>query len=131
MNDQSFGGDPIALRSTERARKTLAWRARAARQLRVDTFGPLIARELPWNLLLLLYVHEGQVRLNVTSIHTEVGAPMTTVLRWLSHLEEEGFINRVRHPNDGRIAYISLSSAGKGTLDFYFDAALSMGNPPL
>lgn len=122
---------PIASQSNEEARTELARRSRAARGHRVELFGSAIARELPWDILLLLYVHHERARLKVSSIFAEVGGPPTTVLRWLKHLDAKGFIAREPHPSDQRIMFVKLSRAGKCTLDLYFESMLSQNDPAI
>lgn len=109
----------------EESRLEFVRRTRAEREHRIEIFGPVIARELPWDILLVLYVNHEQIRVNVSSIHADVGAAPTTVLRWLDRLEAKGFIERWPSSTDQRVTYISLSPAGKCTLDLYFDAILA------
>lgn len=131
MNDQSFSGGRLNSPSLDQIRRELARRSRASRKHRLDAFGPLIARELPWDILLLLYVTDSRALLSVSSINEDVGAPMTTVLRYLRHLDDTGFVVRENHPTDRRIVYISLSPDGKCALDRFFDTTLSVNNAPL
>ena len=118
-----------ALQSEDEVRYEIARRSRAARQHRVELFGSAIARELPWDILLLLYVHHERARLKISSIFAEVGSPPTTVLRWLKRLDAKGFIVREPHPSDQRIVFVRLSRAGKCTLDLYFGAMLPVHEP--
>lgn len=109
---------------TNELRVDCARRLKATRQRRVDILGSKISRDVPWSILLVLYTSHEQVNLKISAIHAEIDAPITTVLRWLMLLSDEGFITRRPHPTDGRIYYISLTPAGKSTLDFYFDSIL-------
>lgn len=109
----------------DEARTEFVRRSRAARQHRIKVFGTAIAREVPWDILLVLYMNHEQTKVSVSSIHADVIAPQTTVLRWLNHLESEGFVERWPNPTDQRISFIGLSTAGKCTLDLYFDTVLA------
>ena len=110
-----------------RNRVELAQRSRMMRQYRTQIFGPKMARDLPWEILLTLYVEDCRSRVTATSMQSEVDAPGTSVLRWLQALETKGLIVRTMHPNDRRIAYLALSEVGKLSLDQYFDAAAGVG----
>ena len=122
MNNQRFGGlSAIPLQIGDRIRLEIARKSRAARKHRAQVFGPGISRELPWDILLVLYTNH-DARLTITSVQTDVGAPMTTVLRWLQILEDKEYIVRHRHPSDRRIVYVELSAEGRQTLDHYFEA---------
>ena len=129
MNQQSFVGGDSSSSVGDHSRTFFAERSRAARRHRVTVFGQSIAREVPWDILLVLYVNYQRAHLNVSSIFADI-APHTTVLRWLSHLEKEGYVIRYPHPTDARVSYVTLSPAGKSTLDLYFDSALSANDFP-
>ena len=131
MNNQFFPSGLLAIPSGEQARKELARRTRAARKQRLEIFGPKFSRELPWDILVFIYVSDERARLNVSAIYAEVGAPPTTVLRWLSLLEDAGFVIREPHPTDLRVVHVVLSEAGRSTMNAYFDAVLAMNTPGL
>ena len=128
MNDQLFPGGAITPPSIEQARLELARRSQATHQHRVKVFGTSIARAAPWDILLVLYVNYERTHINVSSIFTYINAPHTTGLRWLISLEKKGFVVRHSHPTDRRVNFVTLSPAGKRTLDQYFDALLSVNN---
>lgn len=109
-------------------RVELARRSRAARRHRENFVGLAVARDLPWEILMVLYATGTGRPLKVTSIQVDVNAPLTTVLRWLQTLEQKGFIERRRHPHDRRVAFVALSEEGKLKLDSYFDAVVSIGS---
>ena len=122
-----FGG--LSETPTSRAgldRVNLVDRLRASRRRRAEIFGATIARDLPWDILLVLYASEDRNRPTITSVQADVDAPLTTVLRWVKVLEEQNYVVRVRHPHDRRIAYITLSAEGKAALDEYFDAVSTL-----
>ena len=108
-------------RDTNRPWVDVARRSRNERKYRSQVVGPALARDLPWDILLLLYTNDSQRGLKVTAIQADVDAPMTTVLRWLQTLEDKSFITRQAHPSDRRTAYISLTSDALITLKQYFE----------
>ena len=128
MNRPEFGElTELPLQMDDRSRVALAQRSRTIRQYRTQFFGPRIARDLPWDILLALYAAEGRSRVTATSLQAELDAACTSILRWLRRLETKGFIVRTMHPTDRRIAYLELSDVAKLSLDQYFDAAAGVG----
>ena len=111
--------------SIDEARLQFVRRLRMARAHRINVFGPTIAHDLPWDILLVLYSNYERTKVNVSSISVDVGAPPTTVLRWLDRLEEKRYIERSPNPTDQRVSYVGLTWAGKNTLDLYFDSILA------
>jgi DNA-binding MarR family transcriptional regulator len=74
-----------------------------------------------WDILLALYAAKiGQRKLSVTSACAAAGVPQTTALRWLTSLENKGFVIRSADPLDGRRFFVELSSSSKSSLDAYF-----------
>lgn len=103
----------------------LARRAREARKYRRRLFGTF-ARDLPWDILLVLYTSGQAHGIKVASVQADVSAPLTSVLRWLQSLENQGFVIRQAHPTDGRIACVALTSEGELTLNDYFEKVGSL-----
>lgn len=74
-----------------------------------------------WDILLELYAAElGQQRLSITSLCAGAAVPGTTALRWITHLEKNGYIDRCPDPLDGRRFFVSLSSEGLRAMEEYF-----------
>jgi DNA-binding MarR family transcriptional regulator len=94
----------------------------AARQRRAGHFSAKLFSDPAWDILLELYgAALSQRRLTVSRLSERSGTPMTTALRWISVLEQEGLIRRETNPLDGRLVYIVLTGAGVVSMDDYFD----------
>jgi DNA-binding MarR family transcriptional regulator len=122
-----FGFVPVA-RPPEAGndREALVARARIlfnSRQLRDRYFGKALFGEPAWDILLLLYIAEQSLgRLTATRLAEQIGTPLTTVVRWLNHLELEQFVERQDHPTDRRIMFIKLLAKGRSALDSYLES---------
>jgi DNA-binding MarR family transcriptional regulator len=82
----------------------------AARKLRAQYLHPRLLGEPGWDILLELYAAHLEPRdLNVTAITAAVGAPMTTVLRWVDTLAAAGLVVRVRPLGKGRRGSLALT----------------------
>lgn len=96
----------------------LAKKIRDVRTLRNAVFAPELFGEPAWDLLLSLYIAEGdQYRLKVTSACNESNVPETTALRWLNSLNELGLIQYESNPTDARSRYVALSREGVASMD--------------
>ena len=96
----------------------LAKRIKEVRAVRAVVFAPELFGEPAWDLLLALYIAEGdQYRLKVTAACIESNVPETTALRWLSSLHEAGLIRYDSNPTDARSRYVALSTAGVAMMD--------------
>ena len=83
------------------------------RQYRRAIFGPTLFGEPSWDMLLELYdAHVNGRRERVSSLCVASGAPASTALRWIDHLEKEGWITRATDPKDLRSPYVELSGRG-------------------
>lgn len=104
-------------------RETLVSRARIvlhARRLRERFFHRIMFGEPAWDILLMLYVSEqSSGRLTMGRLAEWVDTPLTTVVRWVKFLEEEGFVARQPHPTDRRTVFIRLRQKGRAALDSY------------
>lgn len=79
----------------------------AGRRLRDKAFGADLFGEAAWDILLDLYIAEGQSRrVSLKSAAIGSAAPLTTAHRWLTILEERGLIVRYRDLADARRIYI-------------------------
>lgn len=75
-----------------------------------------------WDMLLELYAASlAQRRLSVSRLSERTRVPMTTALRWIAALENEGAVQRQPDPLDGRRVFIMLSEKGKEHMTAYFD----------
>lgn len=93
------------------------------RQLREHLFGPSFSREVAWDILLSLYVYER--RFTIGDLTKTVGAPHTTVLRWLDFLGDREMIERVVHPTDRRATLVALSGRATVLIDTYLQRVLA------
>lgn len=79
-----------------------------------------------WDMLLALYAAElDQIHLATSSLCDESQVPVTTALRWIGILANEGLIEQHRDPSDARRVYITLSSKGAGSMAAYFQTNAS------
>ena len=85
-------------------------------------FNPRLFSDPAWDMLLELYAASlAQRRLSVSRLSDRAGVPMTTTLRWIAALENEGAVERQPDPLDGRRVFIMLSDKGKEHMAAYFD----------
>lgn len=107
-------------------RQSLISRARivlGARRIREQYFHRDLFGEPAWEILLALYVaEESGARFTTSSLAEWIGAPLSTVVRWVKTLEEDSLVGRVDHPTDRRIVFIRLLEKGRKGLDAYLGA---------
>jgi DNA-binding MarR family transcriptional regulator len=93
---------------------------RFSRDLRQKSFDRNIFGEPAWDVLLALYtIDRDQRRLNIRELAKLTGLALTTALRWLDYLEEQGLIDRKPNPFDQRMVYVELSNKGREAMDRY------------
>ncbi len=86
----------------------LRLRRRRERAFSVNYFG-----DAAWDILLELERAQRMGHnLAITDIGVESRIPLTTVLRYLTRLEKDGFIDRKIDPTDRRRVFVSLSQNG-------------------
>ena len=91
-----------------------------ARELRGKLFDRNIFGEPAWDILLALYTIDGdRRRLNTRELSELASLKLTTALRWLDYLDEQGLIWRKANPFDQRMVYAELSDKGRATMDEY------------
>lgn len=100
---------------------------RAIQQLRnrrKDLLGCDLFGDPAWDILLDLYAAglEGRT-VSVTSACIASGAPDTTALRYLCHLEKAGLVERRQDIADGRRRFVRLTEAGHRGIDAWLDKA--------
>jgi len=71
---------------------------------------------------LLYKLHVSGDSLRVTGLADLLGVDAPTVTRKIQQLEREGFVSRRADPDDGRATRITLTRAGKRTLERVLDA---------
>jgi DNA-binding MarR family transcriptional regulator len=99
-----------------RARAVLSERRRRAQFFSSGLFG-----EPAWDMLLGLYIMNGKP-LQFGKLVNLVGAPQTTAIRWLKHLEDEGLVARRSDPDDARLVRMELLERALDLLDAYFSS---------
>lgn len=91
-----------------------------SRLARSKYFNRAMFGEPAWDILLVLYINDrGGGRLTATKIADLIEQPFSTVVRWIDYLVKERLIERRPHPNDKRIANISLLDKGRASIDAY------------
>jgi DNA-binding MarR family transcriptional regulator len=125
MRPKNEGSFPTRLGSagSPAHRKHLCERAsqiRFSRGLRRKSFNPDMFGEPAWDMLLTLYIIDGnQRRLSSRQIATMASQPLTTALRWLDYLEQQDLVIRRSHPFDQRVIFVELSPKGRAAMDDY------------
>ena len=104
-------------------RELLVSRARivlGARRIREQYFRRDLFGEPAWEILLALYIAEDSgARFTTSKLADWLGAPLSTVIRWVKTLEEDALVGRLDHPTDRRIVFIRLLEEGRQALDAY------------
>jgi DNA-binding MarR family transcriptional regulator len=134
LGPTDFGGSSRPTRALnpeqrERLRADAA-REQFRRRLRRKLFDPHLFGEPAWDILLALYVIDNvERRLSIAELMGITHIPLTTSLRWLACLEEQGLVCRAVAPNDQRIVLVELTAEGRRAMDRYFNPAPDSGGP--
>jgi DNA-binding MarR family transcriptional regulator len=97
-----------------------ATRIRFSRDLRQKLFDRIMFGEPAWDILLGLYViYNDRRRLSTRQLSKLANLPLTTALRWLDYLEQQGLIRRLPSSSDHRVVDIELSDKGRASMDGY------------
>jgi hypothetical protein len=95
-----------------------------ARRQREVVFGKDLFADPAWDILLELYAALlGQRRVPTSELAVAAGIPLTTTLRWITKLENEGLVTRSDDPLDGRRVWIALTSRALPMMSSYFNQA--------
>jgi len=81
-----------------------------ARRNRSQSLSGALLGEPAWDLLLELAGQEVPQSIKAVSLGAQV--PLTTALRWLSLMDQEGLVEQFSDPRDGRRTLVALSAAG-------------------
>ena len=107
---------PTNLRQIERDAGNLAIKARVIVQTRANRtkyIDPDLLGEPAWDMLLDLFMQfAGGARVSVTSLCIASRVPATTALRYVSLLEDKGYIKKLPSEHDRRVSLLSLSDKG-------------------
>ena len=111
-------------------RETLLAAARRelrSRRLRSKLLPDGMFGEPAWEILLQLYVEQQGIRQNIARLSGALAVPQTSVIRWLSYLQDRDLVRREAHPTDQRSVYLELTSKGIEALDAYLSETLARG----
>lgn len=75
-----------------------------------------------WDMLLDLYAAYYENReISVSSLCIAASVPATTALRWIKSMADDGYLERIADPDDGRRIHVRLSETARRSLDDYYD----------
>lgn len=95
----------------------------AARAARRQHFNPDLFPELPWDILVSLYVADlERRRVTASQLYVAVDGAPTTGIRWTDRLIHEGLVFRSSDPEDGRRVFLSLTDHGRRSMQRYLAA---------
>jgi hypothetical protein len=81
------------------------------RRLRARHFAGSLFAEPTWDMLLDLFIADCERRrITVKSVCIGANVPMTTALRHLRWLHEQGLVERLSHPRDARSTHVRLTA---------------------
>ena len=92
----------------------------ATRALRHEYLRSSWLGEPVWDILLVLYVNDGRLRMTTGDVIESSGVPSSTALRWFGVLEDGGLLVRRDSPTDKRVVFLELSEEGRSKLDAFF-----------
>lgn len=91
-----------------------------SRRRRDSIFEPELFGEPAWDILLELYAADCIDRkLSISSVCYVSGVPATTALRWIKKLEQDGWVQRVADPLDGRRHWMQLTEKSASAMRAY------------
>lgn len=97
----------------------------ANRRLRRQFFGDDLFGEPAWDILLDLYQARLKGRMiTVTSACIAADVPLSTALRWLGVLEQQGLVERSRNTADQRSTWVRLTDRAATGMTEYFGKCL-------
>ena len=118
----SSGGQPELVREglLRHARRILA-----GRRQRSEHFGRAMFGEPAWEMLLLLYIGLGSIRMSAGGLAHAASYSKATTMRWVGYLEKEKLVQREQHPTDQRTFFVTLTEKGINLLELYLSDTLS------
>lgn len=79
-----------------------------------------------WDILLALALAEVQFRrIAVGRLCDAANVPTSTAIRWVKHLEEQGYIVRFPDKMDGRRFYVELSDSASEAMKLYLESIVT------
>lgn len=110
------GGDPQTM-LVEQISFTLQ-----ARRIRQDQFGRVQLSGANWDMMLdLMLAREHGRQLSASDLATGAGVPLSSGLRMIAALEQEGLVHRAIDEKDRRRSLVRLSDAGADRMKRYFE----------
>jgi hypothetical protein len=111
---------------TDYARQILAGRKQRDRY-----FDPMLFSNPAWDILLNLYVADGEGKpFNVLDTCLASAVPQGVALRWLTYLEQEDMVIEVPDPARPRQTLIRLSDQTRLTITSYLGSLIGLGLGP-
>lgn len=111
--------------ATDRERLiSFARQALHERRRRMEGFGAGFGGEPAWALLLIIYIGGGGPP-TIGHLADLAAVPLTSALRWLEYLEDQGLVVRSRHPNDARKTFIEITDRGREKMDRHFSEVIA------
>ncbi|HSR00762.1 MAG TPA: winged helix DNA-binding protein [Sphingomicrobium sp.] len=99
----------------------LARAAIEARARRQKFFKASLFSDPAWDILLDLFAAEAEGRrVAISSAGLAANVPLTTAIRWINALQEEGLVSRENDPLDGRRSFLTLTEQGLRSMHDYF-----------
>ena len=121
--------DPVARAHSIAA---LAKRLYRIRRLREAAFGPHFEQDGAWDMLLDLFIAEGQrKRVSVSSLCAAAGIPQTSGIRVINGMIEAGLIVRIPDPLDRRRVFIDLTDEARNKMGEFHLATLPKNPIPV
>ena len=120
LSTAAAAGEP-APGNEDMARAMEEERARA--RIREKLFGSFRLGHTGWMLMLVLAEAQGSVsELTVKSAAYAAGLPLSSALRKINEMCEDGLLNRRSDPSDNRRSFVTLTERSKGLLSEYLAA---------
>ena len=89
-----------------------------ARREREAIFGDQLFADPAWDILLEAYASSlSEQRLSIGALCEAAAVPSTTALRWLTKLEQDGWLRRRADPLDARRWWVELTERGVSAME--------------
>ena len=98
------------------ARAAIEARARRGKFFKASLFS-----DPAWDILLDLFAADAEGRrVAISTAGLAANVPLTTAIRWINALQEEGLVRRDNDPLDARRCFLSLTELGLQSMREYF-----------
>lgn len=92
-----------------------------SRNLRRKELDESILGEPAWDILLALFVIDNDKRrLSIGELARTTHIPQTTMVRWVTALEERELAKKRPNPFDQRVVHVELTDKGRRSMESYF-----------